>query len=177
MMNARHCLWISRPGFWRFFKNSTKSLDTWSVSKLAWRLTDGLVVLPSWVSDEQEKHLENKILNIHPLCVCTLCLHEALKPSVVCYAIFIPFLEAVRDEGLKNFLTVVTFLVFSFVFFSSNLEKAPREACPGGVVWEWVCTPWLLAYAASSSRCNLEPWKSEKQYGNYIMESIENNCK
>lgn len=56
-MKARHCLWISRPGFWRFFKKSTKSLVTWSVSKLAWRLMDGLGVLPSWVSDEEEPHL------------------------------------------------------------------------------------------------------------------------
>lgn len=54
---ARHCLWISRPGFCRFFKNSTKSLDTWSVSKLAWRLMDGLGVLPSGVSDQEEAHL------------------------------------------------------------------------------------------------------------------------
>ena len=54
---------------------------------------------------------------------------------------FIPFLEAVRDEGLKNFLTVVTLRVFSLVFFSSNLEKAPREACPvcgcDAAGWEW----------------------------------------
>lgn len=50
IMKARHCLWISRPGFWRFFRNSTKSLDTWSVSKLAWRLMDGLGDLPSWDS-------------------------------------------------------------------------------------------------------------------------------
>lgn len=68
---------------------------------------------------------------------------------------------AVRDEGLKNFLTVVTFRVFSLVFFSSNLEKDPSEACPGcacgAVDWEWDWAPWLLAYAASSSRCNLEP--------------------
>lgn len=74
-----------------------------------------------------------------------------------------PFLGGVRDEGLKNFLTVVTFRVFSLVFFSSNLEKGPREACPGcgcGAVdweWDWVCAPWLLAYAASSSRCSLVP--------------------
>lgn len=44
----------------------------------------------------------------------------------------VPFLGAVRDEGLKNFFTVVTFRVFSLVFFSSNLEKGPREACGPG---------------------------------------------
>lgn len=68
-----------------------------------------------------------------------------------------------RDDGLKNFLTVVTFRVFSLVFFSSNLEKGPREAwpccrCGATADWGWdcVCAPWLLAYAASSSRCSLE---------------------
>ena len=75
----------------------------------------------------------------------------------------IPFLGAVREEGLKNFFTVVTLRVFSLVFFSSNLEKGPIEACPGrgcgAVDWEWdcVCATWLLAYAASSSRCSLVP--------------------
>lgn len=63
-IKALHCLWISRPGFWRFFKKSIKSLDTWSVSKLAWRLMDGLVVFPSWVSDVERKgHFENSRLN------------------------------------------------------------------------------------------------------------------
>lgn len=60
IMKARHCLWISRPGFWRFFRNSTKSLDTWSVSKLAWRLMDGLGDLPSWDSVTEEPQLEKK---------------------------------------------------------------------------------------------------------------------
>lgn len=45
-----HCLWISLPGLCRFFKNSTKSLVTWSASMLAWRLVDGLVDLASGTS-------------------------------------------------------------------------------------------------------------------------------
>lgn len=61
----------------------------------------------------------------------------------------LPFLGAVRDEGLKNFLTVVTLRVFSLVFFSSNLEKGPREAwlcwACGGVACAWDWAPWLLA--------------------------------
>lgn len=58
---------------------------------------------------------------------------------------------------------MVTFRVFSLVFFSSNLEKGPSEAWPccrcGATAdcgWDCVCAPWLLAYAASSSRCSLE---------------------
>ncbi len=47
------------------------------------------------------------------------------------------FLGAVREEGLKNFFTVVTFRVFSLVFFSSNLEKVEREG------WEWDCGGWV----------------------------------
>lgn len=54
MIKTRHCLWISRPGLWRVFKKSRKSLDTWSASKLEWRLMDGLMVLPSWVSGTEE---------------------------------------------------------------------------------------------------------------------------
>lgn len=54
----------------------------------------------------------------------------------------VPFLEEVRDDGLKNFLTVVTLRVFSLVFFSSNLEKGPSEDwdwdwAEGGVDWAW----------------------------------------
>lgn len=79
----------------------------------------------------------------------------------------VPFLGAMRVDGLKNFFTVVTLRIFSLVFFSSNLEKGAREAGPcGGVDWAWgwggawlwgpwLGGPWLLAYAASSSRCNL----------------------
>lgn len=83
-------------------------------------------------------------------------------------SIVAPFLEAVRDEGLKNLLTVVTLRVFSFVFFSSNLEKGPREACPGCccAAADWECAPWLLAYAASSSRCNLDPEESRNETPN-----------
>lgn len=73
----------------------------------------------------------------------------------------VPFLGVLRDEGLKNFFTVVTFRVFSLVFFSSNLENGAREECPGcdaaDWAWGWGWTPWLLAYAASSSLCNLGP--------------------
>lgn len=158
-MNDRHCLCISRPGFWRFFRKSTKSLDTCSVSKLAWRLTEGLGVLASCVSGE----------TVRETCKSRFCLklHKAPKrfkqSEHWCCFNGLPFLGGVRDDGLKNFLTVVTFRVFSLVFFSSNLEKGPREACPvwGGVDWEWawLCTPWLLAYAASSSRCNLKSGK------------------
>lgn len=43
----RHCLWISRPGRCMLFRKSTKSFDTWSESKLAWRLVDGLLVFTS----------------------------------------------------------------------------------------------------------------------------------
>lgn len=54
MMKTRHCLWISRPGLLRVFKKSIKSLDTWSASKLEWRLMEGLMVLPSWLSATEE---------------------------------------------------------------------------------------------------------------------------
>lgn len=48
----------------------------------------------------------------------------------------LPFLAPALEEAVKNFFTVVTFLVFSLVFFSSNLEKV-RDCAP------WVL--WLLA--------------------------------
>lgn len=51
--------------------------------------------------------------------------------------LLIPFLGAVREEGLKNFFTVVTLRVFSLVFFSSNLENVAREC------WEWDCGGWV----------------------------------
>lgn len=35
----------------------------------------------------------------------------------------LPFLAPVLEEAVKNFFTVVTFRVFSLVFFSSNFEK------------------------------------------------------
>ena len=70
----------------------------------------------------------------------------------------VPFLGAMRVEGLKNFFTVVTLRIFSLVFFSSNLEKGAREAWPCGGVdwargcgwdwdwdWDWDGGPWLLA--------------------------------
>lgn len=93
-----------------------------------------------------------------------------IKPETILYtrgldglSVRTPFFGGVRDDGLKNFLTVVTFRIFSLVFFSSNLEKGPREAwlgcrCGAAAGWECacVCGPWLLAYAASSSRCNLK---------------------
>jgi hypothetical protein len=55
----------------------------------------------------------------------------------------LPFLDPALEEALKNFFTVVTFRVFSLVFFSSNLEKV-RDWAP------WLL--WLLAKASSSSR-------------------------
>lgn len=35
----------------------------------------------------------------------------------------LPFFDPTLEEALKNFFTVVTLRVFSFVFFSSNLEN------------------------------------------------------
>lgn len=58
------------------------------------------------------------------------------------------------EEVLKNFFTVVTFRVFSLVFFSSNLEKGPRDGsagcvCGGAAAWtgarDWACVLWLMA--------------------------------
>lgn len=69
----------------------------------------------------------------------------------------LPFLGVRDEELLKNFFTVVTFRVFSLVFFSSNLEKGPRDG-GAGCVWDaaaWDCVPWVMAKAASSSRCSL----------------------
>lgn len=167
--NARHCLCISLPGFCRFFKNSTKSLDTWSVSKLAWRLIDGLGVLLSWVSDGNQQEM-NKEKNVRPWSSSKIYSTYFSTMHCTCNDV-IPFLGGVRDEGLKNFFTVVTLRVFSLVFFSSNLEKGPREVwpecCAGDWPWDWVCTPWLLAYAASSSRCNL--WPKRKTYYQFLV--------
>lgn len=46
----------------------------------------------------------------------------------------LPFLAPALEEAVKNFFTVVTFLVFSLVFFSSNLEKV-RDCAPWVLLW------------------------------------------
>lgn len=53
----------------------------------------------------------------------------------------IPFFEVRDEEVLKNFFTVVTFRVFSLVFFSSNLEKGPRDGGAGGACDAWAWEP------------------------------------
>lgn len=69
-------------------------------------------------SGSKEEEVSIKPVRVANLKAC------AGAPSVV------PFLGVLRDEGLKNFFTVVTFRVFSLVFFSSNLENGAREECP-----------------------------------------------
>lgn len=66
----------------------------------------------------------------------------------------LPFFGVRDEEVLKNFFTVVTLRVFSLVFFSSNLEKGPRDGSAGCVgravawawAWAWVWT-WVWAWA------------------------------
>lgn len=73
---------------------------------------------------------------------------DGSKTAGVCAeSIVIPFFEERDDEVLKNFFTVVTFRVFSLVFFSSNLEKGPRDGSAGCVcdaaawAWAWAWEP------------------------------------
>lgn len=75
-----------------------------------------------------------------------------LEPTSVYVQDRLPFLGGVFVDGVKNFVTVLTLLDFSFVFLSSNLLKGVIAGCD--------CALWcLLAYASSSSLCSLGRWR------------------